>query len=239
MGQLLRGSNPWTYRREGPARPARLPSARRERRNSRLRRGHKRLAPMRRGVQPRARVLLHPSRHSAGQPIVAGWAYQFVAQLNFVRKSSTAPVDVERLRPAQDANVVTSEQVSSFLRRSLPSRKTDAAPLFVFDAGYDPVKVQQARRMSLPDPPPFASGAAPLRQPESLGSARTRRTPSSPRAQDEVLRARHLAQPSAEHTCEDAGYGSVRVRAWAEMHPKVSNHAGKGTRGPLPSWSGR
>src|SRR5215211_3753791 len=27
----------------------------------------------------------HPSRHSAGQPIVAGWAYQFVAQLNFVR----------------------------------------------------------------------------------------------------------------------------------------------------------
>src|SRR5215212_6710936 len=29
----------------------------------------------------------HPSRHSAGQPIVAGWAYQFVAQLNFVRES--------------------------------------------------------------------------------------------------------------------------------------------------------
>src|SRR5215211_181795 len=23
----------------------------------------------------------HPSRHSAGQPIVAGWAYQFIAQL--------------------------------------------------------------------------------------------------------------------------------------------------------------
>jgi hypothetical protein len=29
----------------------------------------------------------HPSRHSAGQPIVAGWAYQFIAQLNFVRES--------------------------------------------------------------------------------------------------------------------------------------------------------
>src|SRR5215212_4779416 len=35
----------------------------------------------------------HPSRHSAGQPIVAGWAYQFVAQLDFVRESWTAPVD--------------------------------------------------------------------------------------------------------------------------------------------------
>jgi len=33
----------------------------------------------------------HPSRHSAGQPIVAGWAYQFIAQLNFVRESWVAP----------------------------------------------------------------------------------------------------------------------------------------------------
>ncbi len=48
----------------------------------------------------------HPSRHSAGQPIVAGWAYQFIAQLNFVRESWTALVDVERIRPAQDANEV-------------------------------------------------------------------------------------------------------------------------------------
>ncbi len=42
----------------------------------------------------------HPSRHSSGQPIVAGWAYQFVARLNFARESWTAPVDVERVRPA-------------------------------------------------------------------------------------------------------------------------------------------
>src|SRR5215210_6417730 len=41
-------------------------------------------------------------------------------------------------------------------------------------------------------------------------------------------------EPSIEHACEDAGYGSVRVRAWAGLHPKVQNHAGKGTRGPLP-----
>ena len=41
-------------------------------------------------------------------------------------------------------------------------------------------------------------------------------------------------EPSAEHRCEDAGYGCVRVRAWAELHQKVCNHARKGTRGPLP-----
>jgi hypothetical protein len=51
----------------------------------------------------------HPSRHSAGQPIVAGWAYQFIAQLNFARESWTAPMDVERVRPAQDANEVAAE----------------------------------------------------------------------------------------------------------------------------------
>src|SRR3712207_6161155 len=58
----------------------------------------------------------HPSRHSAGQPIVAGWAYQFIAQLNFVRESWTAPMDVERVHPAQDANEVAAEQVIAFLR---------------------------------------------------------------------------------------------------------------------------
>ena len=79
----------------------------------------------------------HPSRHSAGQPIVAGWAYQFIAQLNFVRESWVAPMDVERLRPAQDANEVAAEQVRAFVR--LPHEDEEeqekrAAPLFVFDA---------------------------------------------------------------------------------------------------------
>src|SRR5215203_5437938 len=98
---------------------------------------------MRRGEQPRARLLgyyYHPSRHSAGQPIVAGWAYQFIARLNFIRESWTAPVDVQRIRPARDANEVAAEQVKAFLCRS-PEK--GAAPLFVFDAGYDPGKVQQ------------------------------------------------------------------------------------------------
>jgi hypothetical protein len=41
-------------------------------------------------------------------------------------------------------------------------------------------------------------------------------------------------QPSTEYTCEDAGYGAVRVRAWANLHPKVRAHEGRGSRGPLP-----
>jgi hypothetical protein len=175
----------------------------------------------------------HPSRHSAGQPIVAGWAYQFVAQLNFARESWTAPVDVERVRPERDANVVAAEQVKVLLGRL---GKGEVLPLFVFDAGYDPVKVQQGlegspcqilvrlragRRFygdpSLSDPP------------ENIG--RPRRHGPKMKCNDPST----WPEPSAEHRCEDAGgYGSVRVRAWAELHPKVHNHAGKGTRGPLP-----
>ena len=80
----------------------------------------------------------HPSRHSAGQPIVAGWAYQLVAGVGF-------------------------EQVEALVHR-LPQSGT---ALFVFDAGYDPVRLQrnlegyraqilvrlQSGRMFYADPP--------------------------------------------------------------------------------------
>jgi len=48
----------------------------------------------------------HPSRHSSGQPIVAGWAYQWLAQLSFQRDSWTTPLDGRRVHPSENANVV-------------------------------------------------------------------------------------------------------------------------------------
>ena len=44
---------------------------------------------------PERGLYYHPSRHSAGQPIVAGWAYQWIAQISFDRDSWTAPVDTQ------------------------------------------------------------------------------------------------------------------------------------------------
>jgi hypothetical protein len=178
----------------------------------------------------------HPSRHSAGQPIVAGWAYQFVAQLNFVRESWTAPVDVERVLPAQDANEVAAKQVGSFLRRqSSWEEGTATTPLFVFDAGYDPVKIHQGLEgypcqilVRLRAGRRFYGDPSLCDPPEHIGRPR-RHGPKMKCADPSTW-----PEPSAEHRCEDAGYGSVRVRAWAEMHPKVHNHAGRGTRGPLP-----
>jgi hypothetical protein len=94
----------------------------------------------RRNEPPARSFYYHPSRHSAGQPIVAGWAYQFVAQLGFARESWTAPVDVERLPPDREPNALAREQVRALLGRL---KAGGTVPLFVFDAGYDPVKVQQ------------------------------------------------------------------------------------------------
>jgi DDE superfamily endonuclease len=182
-------------------------------------------------TSPERGFYYHPSRHSAGQPIVAGWAYQFIARLNFVRESWTAPVDVERVRPAQDANEVAAEQVKAFLGHSHEERAT---PLFVFDAGYDPVKLQRglegsrcqilvrlrAGRRFYGDPslagPPAQTG-----RPRRHGPRMKCSDPST------------WPGPSADYACEDAGYGAVRVRAWAKMHPKVCAHEGRGSRGPL------
>ncbi|HKH35699.1 MAG TPA: NF041680 family putative transposase [Rubrobacter sp.] len=174
----------------------------------------------------------HPSRHSSGQPIVAGWAYQFVAQLNFVRESWTAPVCVERVHPDQEANAVATEQIKGLLGRSPVG---SGVPLFVFDAGYDPVKLQQglegspcqilvrlrAGRRFYGDPslagPPARTG-----RPRRHGPKMKCNDPST------------WPEPSAEYLCEDAGHGTVRVRAYSKMHPKVQNHEGKGSRGLLP-----
>jgi hypothetical protein len=174
----------------------------------------------------------HPSRHSAGQPIVAGWAYQFIAELNFVRESWTAPVDASRVHPMEDANVVAVEQVKGLLDRST---KGGADPLFVFDAGYEPVKLHQglegcpcqilvrlrAGRRFYADPslagPPAHTG-----RPRRHGPKMKCSDPST------------WPEPSTEYACEDSGYGTVRVRAWANLHPKVCAHEGRGSRGPLP-----
>src|SRR5260221_9230247 len=43
-------------------------------------------------TSPERALYYHASRHSAGQPIVAGWAYSWIAQLSFPRESWTAPL---------------------------------------------------------------------------------------------------------------------------------------------------
>jgi hypothetical protein len=92
-------------------------------------------------TSPERGYYYHPSKHSAGQPIVAGWAYQFVAQLNYrareldrSRGRAARSARSRRQRGRRRAGEVFSAAVPVAFRS-----RDDATPLFVFDAGYDPV----------------------------------------------------------------------------------------------------
>jgi hypothetical protein len=165
----------------------------------------------------------HPSRHSAGQPIVAGWAYQLIAQLGFVRDSWVAPADARRVKPDEDANDAAVDQVRALVTRLL--QRGEALPLFVFDAGYDPVRLQKglegypaqilvrlhSGRTFYADPP--IPERRPVGRPFVHGKKFDLKDPST------------WHEPSAEHSSEEAGYGKVRVQAWSGLHPKTRRAA--------------
>ena len=179
-------------------------------------------------ASPERGFYYHPSRHSAGQPIVAGWAYQWLAQLSFTRDSWTTPLDVRRVHPTENANAVAVEQI-----RVLGSRLPvgSAPPLFVFDAGYDSAQVTQglgevpvavlvrlrADRCFYADPPP-ATPSPKGGRPRRHGATFVCKAPET------------WPAPTAEHVADDAQYGTVRVRAWTGLHPKQQNHPARGTR---------
>jgi DDE superfamily endonuclease len=174
----------------------------------------------------------HPSRHSAGQPIVAGWAYQWLAQLSLDRDSWTAPYDVRRVHPTENAHAVAIAQITALIARQPASAAT---PLFVFDAGYDSAHLTQALaetavailvrlradRCFYADPPP---------SPPSPKGGRPRKHGAKFACKDPTT----WPAPTAEQVVEDEQYGTVRVRAWAGLHPKQQAHPGRGTRKTRP-----
>src|SRR5918993_5078752 len=173
----------------------------------------------------------HPSRHSAGQPIIAGWAYQWICQLGFDRDSWTAPVDAARLHPLDDTDHTAAVQVRALLGRL---GDDGPAPLVVFDAGYDSAQLTldlaEARvavlvrlrsdRCFYADPPP--------RPPGSTGRPRRHGAKFS------CTDAATWPTPTATLTTVDDQYGTVTVHAWSGLHPKQQRHPGHGSRGPRP-----
>jgi hypothetical protein len=171
----------------------------------------------------------HPSRHSAGQPIVAGWAYQWVAQLDLTRDSWTAPMDVRRVHPLESTNAVAAAQVVALAAR-LPG--DGPVPLFVFDAGYDALQLalelgeaRAAILVRLRRGRCFYAEAAPY-----AGLGRPRRHGRKFACDD----ATTWPEPSDERTEEDAQYGTVRVRAWAGLHTKPGQSRARPLRDPKP-----
>ena len=158
------------------------------------------------------------SRHSAGQPIVAGWSYQWIAGLSWAADSWTAPLDARRIPPRADTVAATIAQVAE-----LVGRLGDAGPvpLFVFDAGYDPIALghglagTRARvlvrirsdRLFYADP--VAAPPGTVGRPRRHGRRFACADPASWPAPDAALSA------------ADPRYGRVEVQAWHGLHPRL------------------
>jgi len=180
---------------------------------------------------PERGLYYHPSRHSAGQPIVAGWAFQWIAQLGFVRDSWTAPVDARRLHPTDDTDHTAAVQVRALLAR-LPAG--GPIPWFVFDAGYDSAQLSleladagvavlvrlRSDRCFYADPPPRPPGAG--GRPRRHGAKFAFADPAT------------WPVPTTTHVATDDQYGTVTVQAWAGLHPKQHRHPGHGSGKPRP-----
>ena len=158
------------------------------------------------------------SKHSAGQPIVAGWSYQWIAQLDWAADSWTAPLDARRIPPRADTVAATIAQVRQLVGR-LPD--AGAVPLFVFDAGYDPialgagladaraavlVRIRSDRRFYAdPVPAPAGTVGRPRRHGERFECADAIGRPA----------------PDAALSTHDPRYGTVEVAAWHRLHPRL------------------
>jgi DDE superfamily endonuclease len=161
------------------------------------------------------------SKHSAGQPIVAGWSYQWVCQLGWAHDSWTAPLDVERIPPRHEVANATTEQI----RRLIGLLPDDGeVPLFVFDAGYNPIAIGHGLaeercecltrirddRVFFADPPPRPN------RPAKTGG----RPPRHGR-RFKCSDPKTWVRASASLVASDPRYGTVRVKAWHGLHPRV------------------
>lgn len=173
------------------------------------------------------------SRHSAGQPIVAGWSFQWIGQLSFTPDSWTAPLDVQRISPHDDATDATIDQLCRLVELLPDDREV---PMFVFDAGYDPIALGYGLadtraqvlcrirddRVFYTDPParrnrPKGTGGRPPRHGRPMKCADTRT----------------WAKPSERLKTHDNRYGTVTVTAWHDLHPKLARR-GRWTAHPAP-----
>jgi DDE superfamily endonuclease len=162
------------------------------------------------------------SKHSAGQPIVAGWSYQWVCQLNWAPDSWTAPMDIRRIAPSENTTGATIAQIRDLVGL-LPTDQD--IPLFVFDAGYDPIALAHeldAERCEIvcrirddrvfhADPPSRAN------RPLETGGRPPRHGPRF-KCSDPAT----WPDPTATTTSTDNRYGTITITAWHGLHPRLN-----------------
>ena len=162
------------------------------------------------------------SKHSAGQPIVAGWSYQWISQLSFTPDSWSAPLDVMRIVPLLDQTTATVTQIRRLVGL-LPKHKE--VPLFVLDAGYDPIGLghdladQRCEVLTrIRDDRVFYGDAPPrANRPKETGGRPPRHGHRCKCSDD-----KSWTTPDASLGVADFRYGKITITVWHGLHPRLS-----------------
>jgi hypothetical protein len=160
--------------------------------------------------------------HGNDEPVVAGWAFRWLAQLSFAPDSWTAPQDQVRVGARDDATRQAAEQVIAHSAR-LRAAGEAGVPLYVHDAGHDEapltwdlrdhldrvqvlVRVRNDRVMYR-DPAP---------EPPRRGRPRKH---SAERF--ECKDPATWGMPDQELALHDDRHGQVSVMSWGGLHPRL------------------
>ena len=169
-------------------------------------------------TSPERGFYYHASKHSAGQPIVAGWSYQWLCQLSWAADSWTAPLDARRIPVGADVTDATVAQIRDVV--DLLDEEDGPVPMFVFDAGYDGIALGhdlaatrtqvlvriRDDRVFFTDPPPPGG------------------TVGRPRRHGQRFKCSDVAtwhDPDSQLVAADRRYGTVTVQAWSGLHPRL------------------
>jgi hypothetical protein len=157
-----------------------------------------------------------------GDPVIKGWAWQWLSQLNFDTDSWTAPQDIRQVGRT-DVVAVTVTQILDHARR-LRQHGEHAAPLYVMDGGYDEapityelaghlddtvqilIRIRNDRVLYRDPPPPSGQVGRPRRH------AKDRFSCADPAS---------WGEPDQTLTTNDERYGTITVTHWSGLHPKL------------------
>jgi DDE superfamily endonuclease len=184
------------------------------------------------------RVLCHTyGRGKDTHIMVPGWAYSLVTALESGRSSWTAPLDIRRLAPGDDAATITATQLREVVTRLITAghwRRGDADIWIVADAGYDGPRLA------------FLLADLPVKMLVRMRSDRVlrRRAPAEPPAMGRPPRhggefgfgdPASWGDPDAATVTQTRLYGQATARAWHRLHPWLTHRtAWLEHSGPLP-----
>jgi hypothetical protein len=189
------------------------------------------------------RILCHTyGRGKDTHVMVPGWPYSVVAALETGRSSWTAPLDIHRLAPGDDAATVTATQLRRVVTDFITAghwRTGDHDILIVADAGYDGPRLA------------FMPADLPVAVLVRMRSDRVLRRPAPPHTPGTMGRPRRhggefvFGDPATWGTPDITThtgtrlYGPATARAWNRLHPRLTHRtAWTGHAGKLPILEG-